>query len=486
MATGFQCPHHPDKVYDQWIKFTGHWGHSHKGEPRPEKEDVEVELTDDFMEDNHEDSREELPITAGPSSPRSAAPAPAANQNGSQGYVSPFGQDIPRLSEDIIPSDDTARLAMVLDMHQVDKPARDMVLTIFQMYPDVYQNNPVNLQQLLLTKLRKIYHPSVLMMVTEYGAGTQPTYPGGGMLLPGQGPGMYQGIYPGMNPGMAQGYPQQFPGAGMGYGVGLPMRVPPQNPQNTQPTQPKDPIDDMVRMMTGFGAMITAMNQMNAGGQQQSSQITQQMQQNFDGLKSTLDTVIRQTQVDKEAMRNDFQQRLEVVSAQSGEMLEAMKDALHETQLQNKEAEIARLRDMKEQEMSDGLGSLLREAGEGVGAQMEGMRQTLNSGLNKIGDLAHDMLTAPGRAINPGSGQPRQKVDIGRPLTPGQAARAVQSENEIRRLIAEMGGGGEGAGTPFERPGVEVNPMINSSGARLMGDSSTIPSPDDNMLSVEG
>lgn len=486
MATGYQCPHHPDKVYDQWIKFTGHWGHSHKGEPRPEKEDVEVELLDDFMDDGSEPFSEESPAPSRAGAPRAAPPASPTHQNGAQGYVSPFGQDIPRLSEDIIPSDDTARLAMVLDMHQVDKPARDMVLTIFQMYPDVYQNNPVNLQQLLLTKLRKIYHPSVLMMVTEYGAGTQPTYPGGGMLLPGQGPGMYQGIYPGMNPGMPQGYPQQFPGVGMGYGGGLPMRVPPQNPQMTQSTQPKDPIDDMVRMMSGMGAMMTAMQQMNGGGQQQANQIAQQMQQNFEGLKNTLDTVIRQTQVDKESMRNDFQQRLETVSAQSGEMLEAMKDALHETQLQNKEAEIARLRDLKEQEMSDGLGSLLREAGEGVGAQMEGVRQSLNMGLNKIGDLVHDAITAPGRAINPGSGQPRQKVDIGRPLTPGQAARVVQSENEIRRLITEMGGGGEGAGYPFERPGVEIHPLANSSGARLMGGASTIPSPDDNLLSVEG
>jgi hypothetical protein len=205
------------------------------------------------------------------------------------------------------------------------------------------------------------------------------------------------------------------------------------------------------------------------------------MQDNFNALKTTLDNVVNNGRIEKEQLRDNFEARLEAVAASSQDMIETLKDTLHQTEKGHLQLEIQRLQSKSAEENSEGLGNLLREVGEGVGMQMEGLRNSLNNGLDKVGTIAEKAITAnpaakAGEAIMksslPNAG-PLKKV-----LSPSEAAALAEAEGAIETLISSAALAPESDGEPRQAVLFE-NKTPSSGKARLIstyGDMSSLPS----------
>ena len=396
------CPTHPEKPYSSWRKFRGHWSTKHKGEECPPREEFLQEVErEEFLEQKKEFKE------AGGFPPEETT----------------YGKDIPLVGVDGLPEDPIQRLATILDVHGVDKSARDNLLAIFQLHPN-YKDNPVNLHYLLTAKLPRRLHSSIPMMISEFTA-QEASYPEGipfGMIQPGMGGG---GMPPYMMGGGYQSYYPPFYSPPMGgYRH-------PSSGRGEVEEEPRargrehNPIQDAVALL---GTIMELKEKLipEGGG------TNQQVQEIFEGFRSTIEEVTKGSKDQQDKLL----ERLEKMEEGHRGAIEGIKGQLHEAEKARLEDRISSLEEAKDDERTEGLGSLLKEAGAGVGTQVEGLRQSVTQGVDKLGILAEKIVSVEGSPKVP-TGKPKEeRVNIKRTI--GEATELMKAEGEVEALAKEL------------------------------------------------
>ena len=158
------------------------------------------------------------------------------------------------------------------------------------------------------------------------------------------------------------------------------------------------------------------------------------VQEIFEGFRATIEEVTK-----------DSKDQQDGLIAQMGKIQEANQATLESIQGQLHQAEKDRLQDKidtlveaKDEERSEGLGTLLKEAGEGIGSQLEGVRGTLDKGMDKVTDLVGKAVAVEGVTIPP-AGEGATKTPRSR--TPAAAKDLLEAEAKVEELATKLGGG---------------------------------------------
>jgi len=351
-----------------------------------------------------------------------------------------FGQGVPRISQEGLPEDPVSRLATILDVHGVDTNTRNQLLGIFQLHPG-YKENPMQLHYLLTSKLPRRYHATIPMMVQSFNA-QEGSYPEGvpmGMMG-GYGQPQVPPYAYGMQP---QGYLSQFmpPYTYMPYPRG-PMGNRQEEDTEERPSRGRersDPMSSMKDMFAMMGTMLEFMNNAGRSKSEETQNLNETLRSSYEGLRGTLEEVMEKARDEREEMRGVHRKEMDEIKETSRLQAEAVKDMFHESEKGRLEDKVARLEGDRDEERSTGLGELVREAGEGVNTQIQGIRESMDKGADKIGDII-SKVGVPG---GPQSSAIAEETGSGpKKRTVGQASDLMKAGEEVERLAkeAEIGG----------------------------------------------
>ena len=409
----YLCPEHPEKPYTSWRKFRGHWSTQHRGEECPPREDFlqemekgeARELKDQYKEDLKE-TKEKVEVTT------------KAVFEG----------------EFTLPEEPVPKLAKILEVNGVPEDIVRQVLGVFQLHP-AYRDNPTNLHYLLITKLPRKFHPSIPLMTSAFMS-SDASYPEGIPIMGGfgmQGPGIMPPL------GGMGGYPPYYPPS---YGYMPNFRQPisgrETEEEERRPRRREDPMDSMKDTIAMMGAMFEFMGKVGGNRTEETEKLSEDLRASYEGLRNTLEEATQASRAEKEAMREEFSKKVEEVTEASRAVIEETKNALHRTELGRLEDRITTLQESKDEERSEGLGSLLKEAGEGIGSQLEGLRTSVTQGVEKVGTIVEKVVSTEGLPKSPvGRGRGRTS-----PKNVNEASELLSIEMEIEELAGSLEEGG--------------------------------------------
>ena len=396
------CPEHPEKPYTSWRKFRGHWSTQHRGEECPPREEFLQEMEKGEIREQKKEFKE---------------------SGGFPQEEAAYGKDIPLVGGEGLPEDPVQRLATILDVHGVDKGTRDNLLAIFQLHPG-YKDNPVNLHYLLTAKLPRKFHSSIPMMISEFTA-QESAYP--------------EGVPLGMMPGM--GGPQAMPP--FMYGMGYQPTYPSYPSYNYLPRPPmggrevegeegsgrrrereRDPVKDAVALL---GTLMEFKDRlMPERGSDGPS-----VQEVFEGFRSTIEEVTKDNKEQQDKLLAEIRRAEE----DRRKDLDGIKDLVHQEREGRLQDRIEALMESKDEERSEGLGTLLKDAGEGAGVQLDGLRQSVNQGVNKLGDIITQAVAA-----GPPGGPILRGTVAGGGRSVGEASALLEAEAEVENIARELEG----------------------------------------------
>jgi len=411
----YRCPDHPEKSYSSWRKFRGHWSTRHRGEEVGPREQYLEEIEKEEFLGEKKEYKEEL------------------------GEKAAVKEEVTRAverGEFTLPEDPVPRLDMILEVHGVDESLRHQILGVFQIHPG-YQNNPVNLHYLLTAKLPRKLHPSIPMIISAFTA-QEGGYPEGIPMMGGVG-----GMGPGAMPPymMGGGYqPMPYLPVGGYYMPRQPMGRYEDMEEGRSTRRRESPMDSMKETIALMGALFKAVGETTGGGGERFEKFTERLEAAYTGLSETIEEVLDRSKEEKENVERKMSEQLREVQETSRAVIEETKESLHRVQLESKEAEIARLQEEREEERTEGLGELLREAGEGITQQAEGIRETVTRGVDRVGDLAESITqqaAAPkvegGIEITRRTKEPKMSLS--------EASDLLELESEVERIAKELEGG---------------------------------------------
>jgi len=402
MATqrAYICPEHPNKTYTSWRKFRGHWSTQHRGEECPPREEF-LQMVD--KEERIEEKKE-----------RKEAQKEAAEEKRER-------EETP--GEFILPEDPVPRLAKILEVHGAPADAIAQIIGVFQIHPG-YQNNPVNLHYLLTAKLNRKLHSSIPMIISAF-QNQDSTYPEGSPMMMMGGMGGPQMMPPYMAGG---GYPQYYPPS-MGY---QPMyRLPISGHESADDGEPRrrtketNPVEDAVALLTTIMSLKDKLMPESTRGDTSVQEI-------FEGFRSTIEEMNKES---KDQVRG-LLDNMEKMDKAHEASLNDIKESLHNSEKENLRNQIQTLKETKDEERTEGLGTLLREAGEGLGTQMEGVRSSVTEGVNRIGSIVE-------KAVTPGEGFPFRGGQTGASKGKGtktvaEASQLLEAERELDALAGAL------------------------------------------------
>jgi len=396
----YVCPEHPEKVYTSWRKFRGHWSTQHRGEECPPREEFLQEMEKDEIIEKKGEHKEDLKKTA-------AAKEAAAEEIATGEFV--------------LPEEPGPKLAKILEVHGVPAELSTQILGVFQLHPG-YRENPVNLHYLLTAKLPRRFHSSIPMMISAF-ATTEENYPSGMPLgmMPG---GMGQGIMPPFMQG--GGYPPYYPPT-FGY---QPIYRPPiggREPVEEEGRRPRvrepNPVQDAVALLE---TMLSLKDKLMPSGGGESTSV----QEIFEGFRSTIEEVTKNSTEQQDKLIA----QMEKVQESNKATLEIIKENLHKAEKDRLQDKIEVLQESKDEERSEGLGQLLKEAGEGMGTQVEGLRTSVTQGFDKVGDLVGKIVTVEGSKFSGtgGTKAPTKEKSI------ATATELLEAEAAVDRIAQEL------------------------------------------------
>ena len=395
------CPDHPEKVYTSWRKFRGHWSTRHRGEECPPREDFLQEMEKEAVLGKKKEYKEGLKEEAEVREEAAEEIAPG---------------------EFILPEDPVPRLAKILEVHGVPVELTTQVLGVFQLHP-AYRENPVNLHYLLTAKLPRRLHSSIPMMISAFTTQEGP-YPEGspfGMMQGGMGPGV---MPPFMTGG---GYPPYYPPT-FGY---QPFYRPPisgREPAEEEGRRPRvkesNPVQDAVALL---GTLMELRNQLSPEQGEKGPNV----QEIFEGFRTTVEELSKDSKEQQDKLLGQIEKAQEGNKA----ALESIKEQLHTTEKNRLQDKISSLEEAKDEQKTEGLGSLLREAGEGLGTQVEGLRLSVTQGVEKLGTIAEKVVSVEGL---PGSTLKRGSPGAKSERTVGEASKLLEAEAAVEEIARRL------------------------------------------------
>ena len=397
------CPDHPDKNYTSWRKFRGHWSTRHRGEECPPREEFLQEKEKEEVLEEKKERRETLKETA-------------EKREGAEGAPVSF-----ELSEDPVP-----RLAQILQVHGVPPEAQSQILGVFQLHPQ-YQTNPVNLHYLLTAKLPRKLHQSIPMIISAF---TTPDndYPAGGMMGMMPGMGGPQMMPPYMMGGGFSPYYQQPMGYSPVYRPPISGRESSDEGEGRRRAKESSPVEDAVALLTTIMKLKDQLVGESKGGDTSVQEI-------FEGFRSTIEEMSKESKDQVTGLLGTIEKMEEGHKM----ALEGIKENLHRAELGRLEDKIDTLEKTKDDEKTEGLGTLLREAGEGMGSQIEGVRASVTEGIDKIGDIVKNTVV-PGASMVFSTGQ-KLKTGNG-PRSVADASNLLAAEEDLEALAKSLEGEG--------------------------------------------
>lgn len=410
MVKIYRCPEHPDKIYTSWRKFRGHWSTQHRGQ--------ECSPREEFQEEIEKDEVAKSRVLAD-----QAGGAGRARKEEVLGEEPPYG--IP--GEPFLPEDPVPRLAKILEVHGVPGDLTTQILGVFQLHP-AYRENPVNLHYLLTAKLPRKLHSSIPMMISAFTV-QEGGYPEGIPMMGGQ-PGMGMGPMPPFmyGGGMSPYYPPTF-GYQPVYRPPISGREAGEEERERRGARESNPVQDAVALL---GTLMDLRDKLAPSG----GEGTPSVQEIFEGFRTTIEEVTK----DNKDQQDKLLDQIEKVQEANKAALEGIREQLHQSEKDRLHDKIETLEAAKDEERSEGLGTLLKEAGEGVGAQLEGLRGTVDKGMEKVTDLVEKAVTmerAPTEAPEKGAAKNQ------RSRTPSAAKELLEAESKVEELAKKLEGGKE-------------------------------------------
>ena len=399
----YVCPEHPGKVYTSWRKFRGHWSTQHRGEECPPREEFLQEMEKEEILGKKKEYKEEL--KEGSVMREEAAEAIATG-------------------EFTLPEDSIPRLAKILEVHGVPGDLTAQILGVFQLHPG-YRENPVNLHYLLTAKLPRKLHSSIPMMISAFTT-TEDNYPSGmplGMMPGGVGPNVMPPYM--MGGGYSPYYPPTF-----GY---QPTYRPPISEHGTGEEEGRrvrvreaNPVQDAVALL---GTIIELKDKLMPSGGKDSTSV----QEIFEGFRETIEEVTK----DNKEQQDKLLEQMRGIEESNKATLDGIKEQLHQAEKARLQDKIETLQEAKDEERSEGLGQLLEEAGEGIGAQLEGIRGSVTQGMDRVGDLVGKVVSTEGVRL-PGL----ENKGIPGERSIATASELLEAEAAVDRIAQELQKGG--------------------------------------------
>jgi len=397
----YVCPEHPAKNYTSWRKFRGHWSTQHRGEECPPREEFLQEMEKEEVIREKGEYKEELKVKA------------AVREEAVEAITA---------GEFTLPEDPVPRLAKILEVHGVPGDIITQVLGVFQIHPG-YRDNPVNLHYLLTAKLNRKMHSSIPMIISAFTAqeGGYPEGMGIGMIPGMQGPGaMPPFMYGG---GMQPYYPPTF-GYQPTFRQPIGGREEAAGEERRERVRESNPVKDAVALL---GTMLDLQDKI--GGGKKEGEVN--VQEIFEGFRTTLEEVTKThgEQQDK------LMEQMEKVQEGNKAALEGIKEQLHTAEKGRLQDKIETLQETKDEERSEGLGSLLKEAGEGLGTQAEGIRTSITDAGSKIADLAGKIVSTEGLPSSPLKGG---ASGAGGGRTVSEASELMEAETALEEIAKRL------------------------------------------------
>lgn len=319
-----------------------------------------------------------------------------------------------RIDPQMMSDDPLHRLAMILYVHQVPDKIRQTILGIVQLHPD-HLHNPLNLHALLANTLDKKSQPRVQLMVSEFMSHENRQEDPFGYMPPLQ-PGIQQN-QAGYNPGVGM-YPQNYGGQNR-YNYPNPMQP------FAQPQGPEQQMQSLISMMTG---MFKAMNEMTGagGGNDQVKEMRQELRLMRESSEKSAEVFRKENQ----DLRLQYEAQMREVMENSRQQVDEMRNQLHTVEMARLQNQVLALQQTKTEEMSEGLGSLIRDLGEGVGAEMSAIRENVDGGLKQIGDFMKNSVSSSGGSSTEKE-SPASSEDSSPQRTIAEATELMETEEAI-------------------------------------------------------
>ncbi len=422
MAKVYVCPAHPEKNYTSWRKFRGHWSTQHRGEECPDRETFVQEVEKAEIQEAKKELREN--------------PVNPAKDETEVGTGAKTQSPLVALLETGLPEEGVPRLQAILTVHGVDESTMFQILALFQLNP-AYQQNPINLHYLLTAKLPRKFHTSIPMIVNEFSNQTESSPLGGigGMMMPGVTgqmiPPYLQGGFGGMNPYMMYNPYSMMPPRRGPIGGGDEEEG---GSRRRRSSEDEDPMTKTIALM---GAFMDVVQKMTGGKSDETTKLSEDLRASYEGRSTTLAETIGSTNKEKNEIMEKFNSTINAMEENHRKEMDEVKELLHQAQMAKLEEKISTLEEQKTAEQTSGLGDLLKEAGEGVGTQAEGIRKSVENGVNKMADLAIKVAES---ASKPATPQPIQREGVNqepkRDLS--NAAALIEAETAVVQLADKL------------------------------------------------
>jgi len=397
------CNEHPEKVYTSWRKFRGHWSTQHRGEECPPREEFLQEMDKEEVLGKKKEYKEGLKEEAAVR--EEAAEAIAAG-------------------EFILPEESVPRLAKILEVHGVPGELTSQILGVFQLHP-AYRENPVNLHYLLTAKLPRKLHSSIPMMISAFTT-SEEGYPSGmpfGIIPGGMGPGAMPPFM------MGGGYPPYYSPT-FGY---QPIHRQPiggreeaAEESRKERIRESNPVKDAVALL---GTIIDLKDKLMPS----SGETSHSVQEIFEGFRATIEEITKDNKDQQDKLLN----QMEKIQENNKATLEGIKEQFHQAEKDRLQDKIDTLEATRDEERSEGLGSLLKEAGEGIGTQVEGLRTSVTQGVDKLGSIAEKIVSVEGL---PGSPLRRGGPGAEGKRTVGEASELLEVEAAVEEIARRLEG----------------------------------------------
>ena len=397
----YVCPEHPEKVYTSWRKFRGHWSTQHRGEECPPREEFLQEMNKEEVLGRKKEYKEELKVEA------------AAREEAAEAITA---------GEFVLPEESVPRLAKILEVHGVPGELTTQILGVFQLHP-AYRENPVNLHYLLTAKLPRKLHSSIPMMISAFTT-TEEGHPSGmpfGIIPGGMGPGAMPPFM------MGGGYPPYYPptfGYQPIYRQPISGREEAVEESRRERIRESNPVKDAVALL---GTIVDLKDKLMPS----SGETSHSVQEIFEGFRATIEEITK----DNKDQQDKLLDQMGKVQESNKATLEGIKEQLHQAEKDRLQDKINSLETTRDEERSEGLGSLLKEAGEGIGTQVEGLRTSVTQGVDKLGTIAEKMVSVeglPGIPLKRGGPGTEGKRDV------GEASELLEAEAAVEEIAKRL------------------------------------------------
>jgi hypothetical protein len=477
------CPICKDKTrpYPSYKAFSAHWQMGHPEYEKPSRELMTevmkhgdnglnaftpkkiTDIIDSIMQSEHETASEFPPEISEEDQPDVIPPMEAAtvqtqspdaggtmsqqgtnhtSQNAAPAGPQSPGLNFPRIDREALAVDPYVRLNTILYVHGVPDKKRESVMNICQLHPD-HLNNPMNLHNLLASKLDKAFHSSIQLMVSEFMIYENPQEEQPPYMMP-LAPGM-QGT-PNTSNQQAPYYPGSYGAYGQSPGTrGYPA---PAIYYNQPAPNPEAAMDKTIATMT---LMFKMMKEMTGGGG--ASEEAKELRESIKEMRQSMERIMEGHREESREIRERYEEQMREVREESRDQVNKFQTAMHETEKTFLNYQIQGLQQSRAEEMSEGLGSLMRDAGEGLATEISSLRENVKDGLDKVTNIAGNRISqmpAPGSPGQNTENESAQKPSSRR--TPEEAARLMELESDIEdiatflenRVVPAQGGIGSG------------------------------------------